>query len=860
MLYSTLLYLLPASFRSEYGSEMRAVYARRRRDVASIFGWLALWLETVADLIVTAIQAHWDVLRQDLRHTFRTLRQSSGFTLTVIAVTALGVGATTAAFSITDHVLIRPLPFPDSQRLVTVWERVPNYPEMEASPANYRDWKHMGTVFESMGAYRGLAVNLSGDGQPIYLEGSSVTADVFPLLGVKPALGRVFSTEDDRAGAAGTVILSDTLWRSRFGADPGVLNKKLILDGKPYIVIGVMRQDFYFPGRDVTLWTPMRFEESEFADRNDNYLNVVARLSPGTTSAQALAQMSVVASQLEKQYPKENAHVSTVVENLRDQVSYRSKMLLYALVAASLCLLLITCTNLANLLLARGMVRRKEIAVRTALGAGRERLVRQLLTESLLLALAGGALGLCLSVAAAPLLAKLVPNSLPIAEVPAVDFRVLCFAALITTLTGVGFGTLPALRSAKAGVGGLQEGSRSGVGGRRERLRGVLVIGQVTSSVVLLICCGLLIRALWRIERTNPGFQAEGVLTMRTSLPMPKYEATAKRTQFYEQVLSDVQSLPGVTSAAYVTSMPIVWRGGVLPVAVDGKLHDPTELERASMRVATPGYFKTMAVPLLAGRDVSDADTLQTLPVAVVSDSFVRRYWPKGSPLGHHFNFAESERTVVGVVGNVRVRGLERTSEPQVYLPYKQMKDDWYTWYAPKDLAIRMSGDPGSVMPAIRRIVATADPEQPISDVQSLADIVQSDSAPRALQVRVLGGFALLAFLLAGVGIHGLLSFAVSSRAQEIGVRIALGAESRNIFGMVLREGAVLCGVGVVLGLGLAYAAAISMQSVLAGVRPADPPTFIGGVCLAGLMMLAGSLLPALRAIRVDPISVIRNE
>jgi len=860
MLYSALLYLLPASFRGEYGTEMRAVYVRRRRDVDSIFGWIALWLETLADLIVTAVQAHWDVLRQDLGHTFRTLRHSPGFTFTVIAVTALGVGATTAAFSITDHVLIRPLPLPDSERLVALWEKVPNYSQMEASPANYRDWKRMSSVFEYMGAYRGLAVNLSGDGPPVYLEGSSMTAEVFRLLGVKPALGRVFSAEDDRTGAAGTVILSDTLWRSRFGADPTVLNRKILFDGKPYIVIGVMRADFYFPRREVALWTAMRFEESDFEDRNNNYVNVIAKLPPGTTATQALAQMNVVALQLEKQYPRENAHVSVGVEGLRDDVSNGAKILLYALVAASLCLLLITCTNLANLLLARGMVRRKEIAVRTALGAGRERLVRQLLTESLLLALAGGTIGIILAVAAAPLLAKLVPNSLPIAEIPAVDFRVLGFAALITTLTGVGFGTLPALRNARAGVAGLQEGSRSGVGGRRERLRGLLVVGQVTSSVVLLICCGLLIRALWRIESTNPGFQSEGVLTMRTSLPMPKYEATAKRAQFYNQVLAGVQALPGVSGAAYTSSIPIVWRGGVLPVSVDGKLQDPTELERASMRVVTPGYFKTMAVPLLAGRDVSESDTLQTLPVAVVSESFVHRYWPKDDPLGRHFHFVEIERTVVGVVGDVRVRGLERTSEPQVYLPYKQQKDAWYTWYAPKDLALRISGDPSSVMPAIRRIVATADPEQPISDVQSLSDIVHSDSAPRAVQVRVLGGFALLAFLLAGVGIHGLLSFAVSSRAQEIGVRIAIGAESRNIFAMVLREGAVLCAAGVVLGLALAYAAAVSMQSVLAGVKPADPPTFIAGICLAALMTFAGSLLPALRAIRVDPIAVIRNE
>ena len=549
MIYRALLYLLPASFRGEYGSEMRAVYARRHSDAASVFGWIALWLETLADLIITAFQAHWDVLRQDLRHTFRTLRRSPGFTLTAVVVTALGVGATTAAFSITDHVLIRPLPFEDPQRIVALWERVPNYGHMEASPANYRDWKRMSSVFESMGAYRGLAVNLSGDGQPSYLEGSSVTSEVFPLLGVKPALGRVFSAEDDSSGAAGTVILSDTLWRSRFGADPAILNRKVLLDGKPYIVIGVMQADFYFPQREVALWTAMRFEESEFEDRNNNYLNVIAKLPAGTPATQAFSQMNVIASQLEIEYPKENAKVSVTVESLRGsgQVSDGAKILLYALVAASLCLLLITCTNLANLLLARGMVRRKEIAVRTALGAGRERLVRQLLTESLLLALVGGAIGLSLSIAAAPLLARLVPNSLPIAQTPAVDFRVVGFAALFTTLTGVGFGTLPALRNAKAGVAGLHEGARSGVGGRRERLRGLLVAGQVTSSVVLLISCGLLIRALWRIESTNPGFQPEGVLTMRTSLPMPKYEATAKRVEFYNQVLGGVQSLPGVT-------------------------------------------------------------------------------------------------------------------------------------------------------------------------------------------------------------------------------------------------------------------------------------------------------------------------
>jgi predicted permease len=714
-------------------------------------------------------------------------------------------------------------------------------------------------VFESMAAYRGLAVNLSG-GQPMYIDGASVTAALFPMLGVQPALGRFFKRDDDRSGANGTVVLSDRLWRSRFAADRLIVGRKIVLDGAPYVVIGVMRPDFYFPRRDVALWTPMRFGPDDFADRNNDYLQVLAKLPPDTSIEQAVARMRVVAAELERQYPKENAHVSVTIKNLHDQISDQARMLLLALVAASLCLLLITCTNLANLLLARGMMRRKEIAVRTALGAGRERLVRQLLTESLLLALVGGALGIFLAVEALPRLVKLVPNALPIAEVPAVDWRVLSFAALLTTVTGIGFGVVPALRSSRSGVAGLYEGSRSGVGGRRERLRALLVAAQVTSSVVLLICCGLLIRALWRIEGTDPGFRTAGVLTMRTSLPMPKYEATARRIQFYTRVLSNIKSLPGVRGAAYISFLPIVNGGGVWPVEVDGESRDPATLDHASLRFVTPGFFATLGIPLLAGRDARESDTLEAQRVAIVSASFVRRYWPGQSPLGQHFTVAFGDRTVVGVVGDIRVRGLERNSEPQVYLPYRQVADGWFTWYAPKDLAIRTSVAAGQVMPAVRRIMAEADPEQPVSDVQTLSDIVDSDSAPRAVQVRVLSGFAFLAFVLAGVGVHGLLSFSVSTRSQEFGVRIAIGAQSRNIFGMVLREGVLLCAVGGGAGLALAYAAGRWMQAVLAGVDPGDPLAFLAGLVLIVLMALAGTLPPALRAVRTDPISVIRND
>ena len=573
MLERLLLHLLPASFRHEYAAEMGAIHAQRKRDAVGIWSRIGLYLEMTADVAVTAAAAHWEILRQDVRQSARTLTRSKGFALTAIGVTALGVGATTAAFSIADHVLIRRLPFPDADRLTMLWESIPGYSRMEPSPANYRDWKNLNSVFESMGAFRGLSVNLSGSGQPENLSGASVTADLLPLLGARPELGRLFSAEDDRDGAAGTAILSDGLWRDRFGGDPGILNRKILLDGSPFTVIGVLPPDFYVPNRfpnQIRLWTAMRFTPADFAYRTNYYLNVLAKLRPGVSLKRAREQMLAISAQLERLYPKGNRKVTATVGDIRELVGDRARVLLIVLAAASLCLLLMTCTNLANLLLARGLLRRKEVAVRTALGAGRERLVRQLLTESMLLALAGGAVGIGLAAEAAPLLAKLVPSGLPIAETFAIDGRAIGLALVLTTLTGIGFGTIPALRTADAAVGGLREGSRSGVGGRRERLRGVLVVAQVTSSVALLVSCGLLMRALWQIENTDPGFRAEGVLTLRTSLPMPKYEKIAPRFRFYEQVLTGVRALPGVRAAGYTSFLPIVMGGGVWPVSVDG--------------------------------------------------------------------------------------------------------------------------------------------------------------------------------------------------------------------------------------------------------------------------------------------------
>jgi predicted permease len=508
------------------------------------------------------------------------------------------------------------------------------------------------------------------------------------------------------------------------------------------------------------------------------------------------------------------------------------------------------------------LARQRELAVRSAMGAGRERLVRQLVTESLVLALAGGVLGVLVAAAAVPLLARLVPASLPIAQTPSIDLRVLSFAGLISGLTGLGFGGFPALRACRqSGMSALREGVRAG-GGRKERLRSVLVVAEVAASVVLLVSAGLLVRALWRIEATDPGFRSEGVLTLQTALPLPKYDQTARRAGFYTQVLAGVRALPGVSSAAYITGLPMEMRGGIWPITVDGK---PLEVQRsgshtASLRFATPGFFATLGIPLKRGRDLAESDTLDTPLAAVVSESFVRRYWPDEDPLGRHFKMALHERTVVGVVGDIRVRGLERTSEPQVYVPYRQTQDVWLGGYGPKELVIRSATGPGTLLPAVRRIVRGADPEQPLSDVRMMADIVEEQTASRAAQVRVLGAFAAIAFLLAGVGIHGLLQFAVSRRTQEIGVRIALGAQRSEIVKMIVRQGALLAGIGVAPGVVLAYAAGRTLEGLLAGVKPGDAATFASAIGLCVLMTVLGSLLPAIRAVRIDPIQAIRSE
>lgn len=859
-LYALLLRLYPSSFRSEYGGEMSRIFRLRRERVRGAWPVAALWAATLRETVTTAPAVHWDILRQDLRYTARTLGRAPGFTLAAILVVALGVGANTAVFSVADFVFLRPLPYPEGDRLVKLWEAPPDFDRLEVAPPNYRDWKASASSFDAMGAWYDTAVNVAGYGEPVRVPAAGVSADLLPILRVSPLLGRLFDPADEREGRSDGVILAYGLWQAQFGGDPGIVGRRVLVDGVPRDVTGVMPRGFDFPTREIGLWLPMNREELTNEERGNNYWDVLGRLAPGVTLDQARADMAVIARRLQLQHPDELEGMGISVFLLRDEYPRQARLLLLALCGAAACVLLAACANLASLLLARGLARRGEIAIRSALGAGRERLVRQLVTESLLLAVLGGALGVALAGAAFPLLARFVPTSLPIAGTPSVDLRVLVLAALSAALTGLGFGVLPAWRAARADAGALADAGRGG-GGRRERARSALVVAEVMASVVLLVSGGLLLRALWHLQQTDSGFEPRNVLTLRTALSPARYDTTLRRADFYREVLRDVRSLPGVTGAAYITGLPMDMGGGIWQVTIPGEPQRRVDAKAASSRYVTPGYFTSLGIPILRGRDVSDADTSLRPPVAVVSESFGARFMPGRDPLGQPFTFGPAgTRTVVGIVRDVRVRGPERASEPQVYLPHQQVEDGQSIFYHPRDLVIRSPLPVDVLLPRVREIVRRVDPQQPISSVRMLSEVVSAQTATRALQVRVLGAFAAVALLLAAVGIHGLLSFAVSARRREIAVRMALGAGRGGIVRMVMSRALLLAAAGVIPGIALAAAAATAMRSLLAGVRPGDLATFSAAVVLCTVMTLAGSLVPALRAVRVDPAASLRAE
>jgi len=856
--YRLLLHIYPSSFRAEYGDEMSAIFALELDRSSGLAARCGLWVSAFAEIVFNAALVHWEIAQRDLYHSMRSLLRSPGFTLTALLLITIGIGANVAVFTLANFVLVRPLPFPQPDQLTKVWEKHPGYPRMELSPANYRDLNASSQSFTALAAYTGDSMSLVGQGEPQRIEGATVTANLFSVLERPVLIGRYFHEEDGQAGAPGTVVLSYSLWQTAFGGDREIVGKPVSLDDQSYTVIGVMPADFRFPTRETLYWTPFRFKETDYLDRDNNMLDSIGRLKSGVSLAQARSELLLIAARLRKQYPKENEAVDLSVFALRDELSAQSRLLLKGLCGAALCVLVIVCANLANLLLARSLTRERELSIRLSLGANRRNLLRHLLTESVLLGLAGGASATGVAIAALPLLSRLVPSRLPVQQVPSVDVEMLLFALALTVITVVAFGVAPAWQACRGvGLSGLRVGVRTG-GAGRHGARSALVIAEVVASVVLLVSSGLLIRALWRVQSVDPGFKTNGILSLRTELPFPKYDNPSTRDQFYGKVLADVRRLPGVTDAAYITALPMTWGGGIWPVEVNGRSQIRTEGTSASMRFVTPGLFSTLGIPLKLGRGVNESDTADRPYVAVVSESFVRRYWPHEQPIGRHFKFEGHDREVIGVVGDIRARGLERTSEPQVYLSSQQDTDN--TYYAPKDLVIHSSQPPERLLPAIRQIVHAADPEQPISNVRTMDEVVAGETESRTIQMRVLVVFAGVAIVLAGLGIYGLLAFTVSMRQQEFGIRLALGAGHGDIFKMVLAQGAWLAVAGLVPGLALAYIAARLMESLLAGVRPADALTFSTAAAVCLITTLLGTLFPALRAVRADPTAIMRAE
>jgi len=854
--YCLLLRLYPTSFRNEYGSELMVTHEQLVRDRGRFMAALA----ALTDVVPNALLAHGRILRQDLRYAFRTIARAPGFAATVIIVTALGVGANTATFSVADFVLLRPLRYADPGRLVRLCEGPKEGGGWgcmnELSPANYRDVAGgTRTSFESWGAFTGTSVNLVGRGEPVRVGGTLVTPQVLPTLGVAPLLGRTFDSTGGRD--ANTAVLAYGFWQRHFGGDPGVLGSTIRLDGSPVVVIGVMPQGFEFPEPNAQMWLPLRLDETAFENRNNTYLHGIGRLKAGVTFEQGRADIDRVFSALSREYPASNAETGYSYFRLRDQVLPKFRVMLLALCGASLSLLLLTSANLANLLLARAAGREKELAVRTALGAGRERLVRQLLTESVLLAGLGGLAGVLVATIAMPLFSHLIPAGSLVSARPSLDVRVMVIAGALTALTGIAIGLLPAIRASRAGFGVLREGGRGG--GRRQRLRSALVTGEVAISVALLISSGFLIRAIVRVQSVDPGFAAEDVLTLRTQLPSPRYDDSVRREQYYRGVLADVQALPGVSAAAFTSGLPMVLTGGITGVEVPGAEVKSSRTDGVSWRVITPQFFKVLGVEVRLGRQLEDGDAIGRPMVAIVSESFVQRYWPGRNPLGLTFTVRGAARTVVGVVRDIKVRGLERSMEPQIYLPAYQMLTGIPGLYQPKDLVIKaVAGE--ALLPSVRAVIRRADAEQPISDVRMMRAVVQRETEGRRAQVAILVALAVIALVLTAIGIQGLLAFLVTQRSQEIGVRLALGADPARVAGMIVAEAGRWTAIGGVLGVGIAYVAAKSMQALLFGLEPSDPLTFAAGLSVVVLVTLAGAVAPAWRAVRISPLVALRSD
>ncbi|HEV2687700.1 MAG TPA: ABC transporter permease [Bryobacteraceae bacterium] len=795
----------------------------------------------------------------DLRYGIRLLLKSPGFTLIAVLALGLGIGANTAIFSLVDRVLIRPLPYSNPDSLVVVWEdaSVISFPRNTPAPANYVDWKKQNQVFSDMAATRGRAASLTGDGPPDMIMGRGVTANLFDVLGVKPLLGRTFTEEEDRSGER-VVIIGYGLWKSRYGGDPNIIGRSILMDSAKTTVIGVMPPGFNFPARLAQFWAPTYFTPRDLNNRGSHYLNVYARLKPGVTVARAQSDMSAIAGRLSEQYPESNKRVGATVVALKDQIVGNTGMALVILLAAAGCVLLIACANVANLLLAKAAGREREMAIRTALGAARSRLVRQMVTESVVLSIAGGALGFALASFSMRVMVSLIPTGLAAAS--GIDGRLLGFNLAVSLLTGLIFGIVPALQVTGLGVAEkLKEGGRSGVGRTSRRFRDALVVAEVALAMILLVSAGLLLQTLRNLRSIDAGFDSTKILTLTTRLPFPKYADATKRMNYFDSVLARVRALPGVTSAGFTSNLPFTARGNTNGFQVEGVQFPVGANPDALYRELTGGYFETMRMRMLEGRMFGSEDRANSLPVVIINETFKKQFWPNESALGKRIQTSGGPpwQTIVGVVRDVRERGLEMEMKPAVYVPVVQVPDGWNI---PSQLAIRTLMDPLAIAKSAREAIWAIDSEQPISQVGTMDDIVDTEVADHKQQTTLLGSFAALALVLASLGIYGVLSYAVTQRVREIGLRMALGASTRDVTRMVVGQGLTLTGLGFAIGITVALLVTRSMTKLLVGVTAADPVVYAGVTGVLTVVALVACYVPAARASRVDPMIALREE
>jgi predicted permease len=805
-----------------------------------------------------------DTLRQDLAYALRRLRHAPGFTLVAVATLALGIGANAAIFSVVNAVLLRALPFEEPDRLVRLSQTWKGEPSGVYSPQNFLDLEAAARSFETLAVYDSTGVTLTGRGQPARIEGTEVTASFFDLLRVKPAFGRTFDAGENEPGRTKVAVLGQGLWRERFGGDPAVVGRTVQLNRETYTIVGIAPAGFSFPER-TEIWTPVEYDARfRTNSRGAWYLGVIGRLTPGATLRQAQDEVAAIHGRLEREYAEANEGVGGSVQSLQESMVGDSRRALLVLLGAVGLVLLIACVNVANLLLARVAARENELAVRTALGAGRLRLVRQLLTESVTLSLLGGGAGILLASLSLDALLALQPAGVPRLGEVAVDRMVVAFATALSVVTGLLFGVFPALQVVRRPTAqSLREGGRGVLHGRGHRLRSGLVVGQMALAMMLLAGAGLLLRSFVQLRQVDPGFRTAGALTFRIALPDSAYEDEAPRAAFYDALLARVSALPGVHQAGAIMGVPL---GGIrfsLSFDVKGRPPlPPAQQPTMQVRVVTPDYFDTMGIPLLRGRVFERRDVAGAPPAVVISESAAHRYFAGEEPLGQFITLGWGRGEgkpkvggeVVGIVGDVKDVGLDKEKPPECYVAHAQMP------VPTMDVVLRTSLAPRSLVPSVEKEVRALDPQLPVARVATLEEVVaRSISEPRFYMV-LLGAFAGMAVFLAALGIFGVMSYAVVQRSREIGIRVALGARPGDVQRMILGHAAALVAVGVAAGLLGSLALSRTIRSLLFELSATDPATLGGMAAVLAAVALVASYLPARRATRVDPVIALRSE